>query len=206
MYRRHRILPIPFSQFREQRVMVRSGTTSRAMIASLFKQEGPCGFFRGLGPAALTWTPYFSIYFTLYESISSRAASGVPTDELPFLTALGCGLIAGTAAAVLTTPLDVVKTRVQVGGMGALAVAKDVLADAGVAGSLTPTLHPFNQAPLPSPVAPFRGHPSTNPQPPLNHKPPSRDTPLRRPLASPTLRRRLFSRNGSTRTDARANL
>lgn len=114
--------------------MVRSGTTSRAMIASLFKQEGPCGFFRGLGPAALTWTPYFSIYFTLYESISSRAASGVPTDELPFLTALGCGLIAGTAAAVLTTPLDVVKTRVQVGGMGALAVAKDVLADAGVAG------------------------------------------------------------------------
>lgn len=152
--------------------MVRSGTTSRAMIASLLKQEGPCGFFRGLGPAALTWTPYFSIYFTLYESISSRAASGVPTDELPFLTALGCGLIAGTAAAVLTTPLDVVKTRVQVGGMGALAVAKDVLADAGVAGSLTPTLHPLTKprcpAPLPSSVAtpqPPLNHPSTTPQP-----------------------------------------
>ena len=180
MYRRHRILPIPSSQFPEQRVMVRSGTTSRAMIASLLKQEGPCGFFRGLGPAALTWTPYFSIYFTLYESISSRAASGVPTDELPFLTALGCGLIAGTAAAVLTTPLDVVKTRVQVGGMGALAVAKDVLADAGVAGSLTPTLHPLTKPRCPVPWPPLN-HPSTTPQPPFNHPSTTSQPPLNHP-------------------------
>lgn len=120
----------------KQRAMVTPGATSRTVIARLLKQEGPLGFFRGLGPAALTWTPYFSIYFSMYESLCSQVTrkSASSTEEVPFLAALGCGLLAGTAAAVLTTPLDVVKTHVQVGNLGSWAVIHDVLADGGMGG------------------------------------------------------------------------
>ena len=66
-----------------------------------------------MGAAALTWAPYFSLYFLAYELLTTRGC-GVPVGEQPpFAVALTCGLAAGIGASALTNPFDVVKTRMQ---------------------------------------------------------------------------------------------
>ena len=80
--------------------------------------EGARGFFRGWVAAQLTWIPYFALYFGFYERVKQAAmdVTGAKTENevLPG-TFLLCGTVAGTVAGAITCPLDVVKTRIQVG-------------------------------------------------------------------------------------------
>lgn len=131
----------------KQRAMVTRGADSASILRSLLRDEGAAGLYRGLGAAALTWAPYFSLYFYAYEALTGRLF-GVPAGEQPpFATALGCGLVAGIGASSLTNPFDVVKTRMQVGAIGlgaktaaagigdsAWAVARHISATEGAAG------------------------------------------------------------------------
>lgn len=130
----------------KQRAMVTRGMSSYAVLSALLKQDGPLGLFRGIGAGALTWAPYFSVYFLAFELLTTRALGLRADDEPPFFAALGCGLAAGVGAAALTNPFDVVKTRVQVGGVGLAAglgagkaasgwaVARHIAATEGAAG------------------------------------------------------------------------
>ena len=111
----------------KQRAMVTRGSGSVKVLRDLLRTEGPAGLYRGLGAGALTWAPYFSLYFFAFDLLTGRLC-GVPAGEQPpFMTALGCGLLAGIGASALTNPFDVVKTRIQVGnaGLGAMRTASE---------------------------------------------------------------------------------
>jgi solute carrier family 25 folate transporter 32 len=82
----------------------------------LFLSEGAKGLYRGVLPSLLSVVPSISIYFTLYNECK-RAMGGFPHDGSPAKVALVQSLSAGIAAcstAVITNPLWVVKTRMQI--------------------------------------------------------------------------------------------
>ncbi|KAI9891079.1 MAG: S-adenosylmethionine transporter [Vezdaea aestivalis] len=63
-------------------------------------------FYKGAGITVLREVPFTAMQFPIWEALKKRVGS-----EGTFESA-ACGSVAGAAAACLTTPLDVVKTRV----------------------------------------------------------------------------------------------
>ncbi|KAK4128822.1 mitochondrial carrier [Parathielavia appendiculata] len=88
-------------------------TSLARAIAQIHREEGPRGFFRGLGPGLAQIVPYMGVFFAVYETLRPHL-SGL---ELPFSSG---GAVAGTVASVLaktgTFPLDLVRKRIQVQG------------------------------------------------------------------------------------------
>lgn len=58
--------------------------------------------------------PFSAIYFPSYAHLKSGLFGESPTNKLGVLQLLTAGAIAGMPAAYLTTPCDVIKTRLQV--------------------------------------------------------------------------------------------
>ncbi|TPX38055.1 hypothetical protein SmJEL517_g00293 [Synchytrium microbalum] len=93
-------------------------------VASIYKQEGVMGFFRGFSSTTLRDWPFMIILFTSYESfkkvheqIMSNGSSD--EDEEIAITTLKSTLFGGISgkfvcalAGYLTTPFDVVKTKI----------------------------------------------------------------------------------------------
>ena len=72
------------------------------------------GLYRGYGITLLREIPFAMIQFPLYES-SKVSWSRYQQSPVSPLQAAACGSISGGIAAALTTPLDVVKTRLMLG-------------------------------------------------------------------------------------------
>jgi len=68
-----------------------------------------------LQKASLTVSvPFSAIYFPTYSHLKSEMFGESPTNKLGVVQLLTAGAIAGMPAAYLTTPCDVIKTRLQV--------------------------------------------------------------------------------------------
>jgi len=83
------------------------------------RTEGLRGIFRGLGTTICREVPGFGTYFLAYEfltrSSGENGESGPPIGTVHLLLAGG---FSGSLSWVLTYPIDVVKTRLQVDGKG----------------------------------------------------------------------------------------
>lgn len=67
------------------------------------------GLYRGWNTTILREIPFTMIQFPLYEYLKKKWS---PHADLSLLKGAVCGSIAGGIAAALTTPLDVIKTRI----------------------------------------------------------------------------------------------
>lgn len=88
--------------------------SSLAAARLLWRTEGLKGFYRGFGITVMREIPFTSLQFPLYELFKSRLSRLLydkPASLHAYEAAL-CGSAAGGIAAALTTPLDVLKTRV----------------------------------------------------------------------------------------------
>lgn len=86
---------------------------SWATAVQVLRYEGIKGFYRGFGITIAREIPFTSIQFPLYEWLKRQLSVRYLDGERPnSAEAAVCGMIAGGTAAALTTPLDVVKTRV----------------------------------------------------------------------------------------------
>lgn len=76
----------------------------------LYAGEGLLGFYRGFQATIQREIPFACLQYPLYESLKGwwRGRRG---EVKPWQAAL-CGSVAGGITAVLTTPLDVIKTRI----------------------------------------------------------------------------------------------
>lgn len=82
-------------------------------LRQVFKHEGFRGLFRGLGSTLLRDVPFSGIYWTTFES--TKKGFNKPTSEKNiFLLNFFCGSVAGSIAALVTLPFDVVKTHQQI--------------------------------------------------------------------------------------------
>ncbi|GLH16423.1 Mitochondrial uncoupling protein 4C [Gryllus bimaculatus] len=77
----------------------------------IYRTEGLTGFYRGLGSTIVREIPFSVIQFPLWEifkqKVSSSKGEAITVKEKAL-----CGAIAGGIAAGLTTPIDVMKTRI----------------------------------------------------------------------------------------------
>lgn len=72
------------------------------------------GLYRGFGMTLFREIPFAMIQFPLYEQYKSMWEMSQGYGVSP-LQAAACGSLAGSIAGALTTPLDVLKTRMQIG-------------------------------------------------------------------------------------------
>ena len=77
------------------------------------------GMEQGVFAAIASFGPFTAAYFMAYEWMKTQASNllGYDRDSLPLALNLVNGAIGGAAASILTHPMDVVKTRLQVQGI-----------------------------------------------------------------------------------------
>ncbi|KAJ1821364.1 S-adenosylmethionine transporter [Coemansia sp. RSA 2671] len=104
----------------KQRLQAKHHPSLSTAIRGTYAAEGLLGFYRGYLTQVVREIPFTCIQFPIYEYLkqSHTLRRGRPIKSWE---AAVCGSLAGGTAAALTTPLDVVKTRVMLStkGMGA---------------------------------------------------------------------------------------
>ncbi|KAK9420266.1 putative EF-hand domain-containing protein [Seiridium unicorne] len=80
----------------------------------IVKNLGLAGLYKGASACLLRDVPFSAIYFPTYSHLKKDLFGESPTKKLGVLQLLTAGAIAGMPAAYLTTPCDVIKTRLQV--------------------------------------------------------------------------------------------
>ncbi|CAG9537719.1 unnamed protein product [Cercopithifilaria johnstoni] len=76
--------------------------------------EGWISLWRGWSPSLMRDMPFSAVYWTGYEYLKTNALQKLNQQETSFLISFVCGAMAGSLAAFVTTPFDVVKTRRQI--------------------------------------------------------------------------------------------
>jgi len=85
-------------------------------VARIIASEvgGARNLYRGFGATLLREVPFALVQFPLYERLKRDWSQAREKDVTP-IQAAACGSVGGVVAAALTTPLDVVKTRMMLG-------------------------------------------------------------------------------------------
>lgn len=123
---------VPFDVISQQ-LMVQDGTVHKQRFSGMFStirgvlhQEGWRGFYRGFGATFCVYVPNSCIWWSVYEmtkmSINQYVKFYFPENNSPLDVGLApnmfaemiSGTIAGATGTIITNPLDVAKTRIQV--------------------------------------------------------------------------------------------
>lgn len=80
----------------------------------IVKNLGLVGLYKGASACLLRDVPFSGIYFPTYNHLKRDFFGESQTKKLGIVQLLTAGAIAGMPAAYLTTPCDVIKTRLQV--------------------------------------------------------------------------------------------
>ena len=86
--------------------------SSFSVLRLVLRTQGWRGLYQGFGITTMREIPFTSLQFPLYEFLKRQLSIRVARKPLYAHEAALCGCIAGGVAAALTTPLDVLKTRV----------------------------------------------------------------------------------------------
>lgn len=103
------VVRVPFEVVK-QRLQAGVDKTWQEAVSNILAARGPRGFFAGWSALALRDLPFDIIEFPLYEALKDAWARKKGAKLETWESSL-CGSLAGGIAAGLTTPLDVVKTR-----------------------------------------------------------------------------------------------
>jgi len=118
-------------------------------MATIVKEEGIVGLWRGTVPAVLLWMPYTAVQFTVLDQFSKWAAKDERLSKWDQTgRAFVGGAVAGAAATLTSYPLDLIRTNMAVQGTPKVYntlfdCARGIVAQRGVKGlfaGLTPTL------------------------------------------------------------------
>lgn len=111
-------VPVEIAKQRRQALLVKSGVSSFEVLYQAYKQEGITkGLYRGFGTTIMREVPFSFIQFPLWEYLKLQWEPFTGLPSTPVSVAI-CGAISGGIAAGLTTPLDVIKTRIMLAEAG----------------------------------------------------------------------------------------
>lgn len=89
-------------------------TSSTQLIKSIIKQEGFLGLYRAYFIHQFTWAPFNGFYWMFYEKSKYYLSNHYDMDNNTSLNFILSSCFAGTTASAITSPLDLIKTRMQV--------------------------------------------------------------------------------------------
>ncbi len=89
-------------------------TLAGAINTIISETGGASNLYRGFGVTIMREIPFALIQFPIYEKLKSIIGSTRGSPASPIESA-ACGSVGGAIAAAVTTPLDVVKTRLMLG-------------------------------------------------------------------------------------------
>ncbi|XP_073057442.1 uncharacterized protein [Primulina eburnea] len=114
----------------------------------VIKTDGIRGLYRGFGLSVMTYSPSSAVWWASYGTSQrifwrllghgDEPAGVAPSEGKIAMVQAAGGIFAGATASCITTPLDTIKTRLQVMGHGkkptVREVVKNLIADGGMAG------------------------------------------------------------------------
>ncbi|KAG8791081.1 S-adenosylmethionine transporter [Ceratobasidium sp. 428] len=103
-------VPTEVVKSRTQTSAYGAGVSSFGAFMRVARAEGIRGLYRGFGSTIMREIPFTSLQFPMYEFFKIRLAKALGRSIGPHEAAV-CGSVAGGIAAAVTTPLDVLKTR-----------------------------------------------------------------------------------------------
>ncbi|GKD80872.1 mitochondrial substrate carrier family protein B-like protein, partial [Tanacetum coccineum] len=86
-------------------------------LRTICRDEGFFGLYKGLGATLLGVGPSIAISFSVYETLRSHWKAYRP-DDPTVCVSLTCGSLSGIASSTATFPLDLVRRRKQLEGVG----------------------------------------------------------------------------------------
>ncbi|KAF3770740.1 mitochondrial carrier [Cryphonectria parasitica EP155] len=90
------------------------GAAPKRSAMWIIRNLGLVGLYKGATACLARDVPFSAIYFPTYSHLKKDLFGESPTKKLGIFQLLMAGAIAGMPAAYLTTPFDVIKTRLQV--------------------------------------------------------------------------------------------
>lgn len=99
----------PFEVVKQQMQAGLHASTAQA-VRSILRSEGVRGLYSGYGTLVAREIPFDAVQFVMYEWCK-RAWAARAGRELSLLDNMAVGSLSGAVAASVTTPLDMVKTR-----------------------------------------------------------------------------------------------
>lgn len=116
----------------KQKLQVDASCTLNAkkLFKDIYANNGVKGFYRGYWLTQLVFIPYTITYFTTYERLKSYLSS---QSKLEFTSYLFAASVSAAIAGMVSTPMDVIKTRTQIKGeKSAWYVAKELYKEGGI--------------------------------------------------------------------------
>uniref|UniRef100_A0A069DRW1 Putative mitochondrial carrier protein pet8 n=1 Tax=Panstrongylus megistus TaxID=65343 RepID=A0A069DRW1_9HEMI len=105
------IVRVPTEIIKQRRQACVTEGSSVKVFTTILKKDGINGFYRGFWTTVLRDAPFSIIQFPLWEFFKSEFRRNTGHEVTPSEGALS-GAVAGAVAGALTTPLDVMKTRI----------------------------------------------------------------------------------------------
>ncbi len=102
------LIRTPFELIK-QNLQVGNFATNKEAIKFIYSSEGCRGFYRGYFITVLREIPFAFIQFPLYEYLKNKIKSKKEITQIHYNI---CGAITGGVAAFITTPIDVIKTKI----------------------------------------------------------------------------------------------
>uniref|UniRef100_A0A1A9WJJ6 Mitochondrial carrier protein PET8 n=1 Tax=Glossina brevipalpis TaxID=37001 RepID=A0A1A9WJJ6_9MUSC len=115
-------VPVEIAKQRRQALSNKQQQSGLQILWHAYKNEGVRrGLYRGFGSTIMREIPFSLIQFPLWEYFKLRWRSVTDLELTPFSVAF-CGAIAGGISSGITTPLDVIKTRIMLAEQNSLII------------------------------------------------------------------------------------
>lgn len=107
--------------------VIGKGCNMCSVVEQIWVKEGVAGFHRGIGISLMTQVPTSAIWWASYNKMLEKSVQYCGADSNggnKLSVQACCGVISGLLSAILTNPLDVIKTRIQVGGSRSISTVR----------------------------------------------------------------------------------